>query len=79
MTQAEYLIGRFGGIAALARPLAITPSVVGGWRSRGTVPGRRLAEIFRAGQNLTPPLEHREFIETLDGVPHCVRRAATAV
>jgi hypothetical protein len=74
MTQAEYLIGRFGSMAALARSLELAPSVVQGWKERGVVPSRRLHEILAAGQTLNPPLRHREFFESLNGVPHPVDR-----
>ena len=77
MTQAEYLISRLGGgLTAVGRMLGLRPTVIQGWRDRGAVPGNRLPEIIRAGRALNPPLEHREFFESLDGVPHQFRRAA---
>lgn len=76
MTQAEYLIGRFGGISAMARALGLSPTVVQGWKDRGHVPGKRLQSILLAGQALNPPLDESEFFRAGDGTTHASRAAA---
>lgn len=77
MTQAEYLIGRFGGMTAMARALGLAPTVVQGWKDRGNVPGKRLADILSAGQALSPPLDEGEFFRRAnDGATHQSRAAA---
>lgn len=76
MTQADYLIGRFGGMSAMARTLGIVPTVVQGWRIRGHVPGKRLQSILEAGQALSPPLDESEFFRSPNGVLHQTQAAA---
>jgi len=78
MTQAEYLIGRFGGISAMARSLGLSPTVVQGWKMRGHVPGKRLPTILQAGEGLSPPLEDSEFFRARGGEPHDSSTAAAA-
>lgn len=77
-TQADYIVGRFGGTTALARALGLTPSVVQGWRDRGVVPGARLAEVLAAGRSLDPPIDPAEFFETRDGIKHAPRGEVAA-
>lgn len=66
MSQAERIIVRFGGLAALARALNLTPSVVQGWKERGFIPGKRISDVLRAGQTLTPPLAADEFFDEVN-------------
>jgi hypothetical protein len=59
MTQAENIIGFFGGVRPMARQLGnIPPTTVQGWKDRGFIPSRRHAEILaianQRGINLTP-------------------------
>lgn len=70
-TQAEYIIGRFGGIRAMASALGHrNSSTVQGWKERGIIPARQQPPVLIAGAALGPPLEMREFFQTLDGQPH---------
>lgn len=70
-TQAEYLIGRFGGISALARALGHrNRSTVQGWKERGVIPSRQHAEVLLAGSHLSPPIEMSEFFQSRDAKPH---------
>lgn len=78
-TQAEYLINRFGSIAATARALGHrNPSTVQGWKERGSVPVQQFQRLIEAGATLHPPLEQREYFEGLDGTPHRLSRADAA-
>jgi hypothetical protein len=62
MTQAELIISKFGGIAAMARILGHkNSSTVQGWRERGTIPSRRHQEVWVAAKANGIPLELYEF------------------
>lgn len=50
MTQADYIIAKFGGLNALARATRKPLSTVQGWRERGSIPERRWKEILEAAQ-----------------------------
>lgn len=76
MTQAEYLIRRFGGMTAMGRAVGVGVTVVQGWKMRGHVPGKRLQSILKAGQTLDPPLDEAEFFRRPDGATHQTQAAA---
>lgn len=76
-TQAEYLIGRFGGIAATAKALGHrNSSTVQGWKERGTVPLRQFQQMIEAGASLSPPLVEQEYFASVEGIPHLIERTA---
>ena len=51
MTQAEYIIDKFGGINAMATKLGHrNASTVQGWKKRGTIPPGRYVEILAASK-----------------------------
>lgn len=76
MTQAEYLISRFGGLSSMARAIGVVPTVVQGWKDRGCLPGKRIGEVLIAGQALSPPLTESEFFRQKDGTPHAIAAKA---
>lgn len=79
LSQAEYLIGRFGGLTAMSRALGHrNPTTVQRWKESGTIPPKRYPEILDAGANLDPPLEQRELVETRGGAPHRMSNEAAA-
>ena len=76
-TQAEYLIGRFGGLTATSRALGHNnPTTVQRWKESGVVPSRHLPKLLEAGLHLDPPLQQKEFYETLGGQPLRLERSA---
>jgi len=79
VTQAEYLIGRFGGALATARTLGHrNPTTVRGWKDRGTVPIRQFHLMLKVGETLDPPLCAQEYFESLDGEPHLLKQGEAA-
>jgi hypothetical protein len=66
MTQAEYIISKFGGINAMAAKLGHrNSSTVQGWYERGIIPPRRYPEILRAGKDLNTPVMPEDFVHHL--------------
>jgi hypothetical protein len=61
MTQAEYIIVKFGGINATARSLGIAVSTVQGWMERGSIPERRWKEILKAAEASRVELAPEDF------------------
>ena len=47
---AEDIIGKFGGLTALARARGISVSTVQGWKERGKVPQEHWLPIIAAGK-----------------------------
>ena len=79
LTQADYLIGRFGGVTATARALGIKqPSVVGGWKKRGRIPTHHHPAVLAAGHDLEPPICHIEFFQSLDGTQLSMKKTEAA-
>lgn len=71
MSQATYIIDRFGGVTALARALGHRwPSTVQEWKRSGFIPPRHYEAILTAGIELDPPFEPREFGESREGAVH---------
>jgi hypothetical protein len=66
MTQAEYIIGKFGGINAMAAKLGHrNASTVQGWKKRGTIPPKRYMEILGAAQTYEIALTPEDFVHHL--------------
>ncbi len=65
MTQAEYIIAKFGGVNAMARATRKTPSTVQGWRERGSIPERRWKEILEAAHSMGLKMEPDDFVAHL--------------
>lgn len=66
MNQAEYIIGKFGGINAMAAKLGHrNSSTVQGWHERGMIPPRRYPEILLAGKDLCAPMVPEDFVQHL--------------
>lgn len=62
MTQAERIIGRFGGINALSRALGHrNPTTVQGWKDRGYVPANRQQEVLDLARNLGIAIAPEDF------------------
>lgn len=70
LTQGAYIVGRFGGIAALAHAIGRPPSTVQGWKERGRIPVDHWPQILTAGATLDPPLRREEFAEHLALAPN---------
>lgn len=66
MTQAEYIIDRFGGINAMAVKLGQrNASTVQGWKKRGTIPAGRYMEILAASKAYGIGLVPDDFVRHL--------------
>jgi hypothetical protein len=62
MTQAERIIGKFGGINAMARLLGHkNASTVQGWKERGAVPSKQHQAIWQTARTNNIPLDLSEF------------------
>lgn len=62
MTQADRIIGRFGGVRALAGALGHKhPTTVHGWKDRGVIPSKQHQAIWDAAQEAGVRLELRDF------------------
>lgn len=50
-TQAELIIGKFGGLTALAKALGHRhPTTVQGWKKRGFIPSSQMRAVLDAAQ-----------------------------
>ena len=68
MTQAEYIIGKFGGMNSMASRLGHrNSSTVQGWQQRGFIPPRRYPEILLAAQKFGVVLKPEDFVQHLYG------------
>jgi hypothetical protein len=66
MTQAEYIIQKFGGINAMAAKLGHrNASTVQGWKKRGTIPPGRYVEILAASKAHGIQLAPDDFVHHL--------------
>ena len=64
MNQAQRIIGRFGGLTAMARALGHkNPTTVQGWKLRGVIPPKQQQKVLDAGQSLPEPLTPADFFE----------------
>lgn len=61
MTQAEYIISKFGGINAMARCLSRPPTTVQGWKERGSIPERWWRGILTAAVDAEIDLKPEDF------------------
>lgn len=63
MSQAELIIERFGGIAALARALGhANSSTVQGWKERGFIPFRHHEDVLGAARDIGLNLSGDDFL-----------------
>jgi hypothetical protein len=66
MKQADYIIGKFGGINAMAAKLGHrNSSTVQGWQARGIIPPRRYPEILRIARQYNVALVPEDFVHHL--------------
>lgn len=62
MSQAEFIIEKFGGITALARALGHKhPTTVQGWKERGFIPSPQQDGVLEAAQAVGVDLEPADF------------------
>lgn len=70
MTQAEHIISKFGGLAALAKALGHRhPSTVQGWKERGFVPAPQQQAVLDAAKDNGVKLAPADFFVTDDDAP----------
>ena len=63
MSQAEHVIGKFGGIRKMAAALGHkNPSTVQGWKERGFIPPRRYDEVIAAAARESIDLCPADFV-----------------
>ena len=65
MTQAEYIISKFGGIHPMARAISRRPSTVQGWMERGSIPERNWREILEMAAAANVELKEDDFVAHL--------------
>jgi hypothetical protein len=65
MTQAEYIISKFGGIHPMARVINRRPSTVQGWMERGSIPERNWREILETASSANVDLREDDFVAHL--------------
>lgn len=65
MTQAEYIISKFGGIQPMARVIHRRASTVQGWMERGSIPERNWREILEMASAADIELKREDFVAHL--------------
>ena len=61
-SQADHIIGKFGGISALARALGHKhPTTVQGWKARGVIPAKRQSEVLNKARELGMDVGPQDF------------------
>lgn len=65
MTQAEYIISKFGGIHPMARAINRRASTVQGWMERGSIPERNWREILEMASGAEVELKEEDFVAHL--------------
>jgi hypothetical protein len=65
MTQAEYIISKFGGIHPMARVINRRASTVQGWMERGSIPERNWREILELASSAKVELKREDFVAHL--------------
>ncbi len=79
MNQAEHIISKFGGLAALSRALGHKhPTTVQGWKERGVIPARQQADVLAAAQELGLALSPEDFFADDAGAGGEIETAAPA-
>lgn len=70
MTQAEHIIGMFGGVTALSRALGHRhPTTVQGWKERGFIPSPQHEAVLTAGREVNLTITPDDFFHTSSGSP----------
>lgn len=65
MTQAERIIGLFGGVTALSRALHHKyPTTVQGWKERGFIPSPQHEAVLNAGRDNNIPVTPDHFFDS---------------
>lgn len=77
MTQAEYIISKFGGIHPMARVINRRASTVQGWMERGSIPERNWREILEMASVANVELKREDFVAHLPAA-HTVEAHAAA-
>jgi hypothetical protein len=52
ISQADFVIQKFGGQTAMARALGTSQGTVWGWSKRGFIPARQMANVMDAARAL---------------------------
>jgi hypothetical protein len=65
VTQADFIIGKFGGQQALGRAINRRQSTVFGWKLSGFIPPRHHQGILAAAEKLNIPLSPSDFSQHL--------------
>lgn len=64
MTQADKIIGKFGGLTATAKALGHTnPTTVQGWKKRGFIPARQQNRVMDAAKKAKLDLSPDDFFD----------------
>ena len=50
MSQAEFIIEKFGGVRPMASALGAPPTTIQGWKERGFIPARRQSAVLAAAR-----------------------------
>lgn len=62
-TQAQRIIDKFGGLAALARALGhANPTTVQGWKERGVIPPKHHQAVWNAAKSAGIPIAITDFV-----------------
>jgi hypothetical protein len=64
MSQADRIIGKFGGITRMSRALGegYYPTLISGWKRRRVIPQEHHQKIYDAAKRDGIPLDPRDFL-----------------
>lgn len=62
MNAAETVISKLGGDSVVAEYLGVTRQAIGGWKLRGFVPYKRIAELQKVAKKLRVELKPEDFL-----------------
>ena len=69
MTYVDQIVEAFGGVRPMARRLGKSPSTVGSWKDRGTIPDAEKPEVLAAAQEDGLPLTPADFFPVVRPAP----------